>query len=57
MLQGMSKQAWNNVNERTVVKCFYKAGFLKKESQAVNVGENFDENDPRLAVDYCDDKF
>ncbi|GBO13768.1 hypothetical protein AVEN_212423-1 [Araneus ventricosus] len=48
----MCKQAWDKVNERTIRKCYHKAGFVKKETEGVlNVMGNFDEIDPELAVD------
>ncbi|GBN88284.1 hypothetical protein AVEN_257935-1 [Araneus ventricosus] len=33
----MCKQAWDKVSERTIMKCFHKAGFVKKETEGVNV--------------------
>ena len=37
------------------MKCFHKAGFVKKETEGVNVVEDFDEIDTELAVDYQED--
>ncbi|GBM79002.1 hypothetical protein AVEN_227230-1 [Araneus ventricosus] len=51
----MCKQAWDKVSERTIMKCFHKAGFVKKETEGVNAAENFDEIDPELAVDNWED--
>ncbi|GBL90437.1 hypothetical protein AVEN_10236-1 [Araneus ventricosus] len=51
----MCKQAWDKVSERTIMKCFHKAGFVKKETEGVNVVENFDEIGPELAVDNWED--
>ncbi|GBN24206.1 hypothetical protein AVEN_105192-1 [Araneus ventricosus] len=30
----MCKLAWDKVSERTIMKCFHKAGFVKKETEA-----------------------
>ncbi|GBL85197.1 hypothetical protein AVEN_222688-1 [Araneus ventricosus] len=49
------KQAWDKVSERTIMKCFHKAGFVNKETEGINVVENFDEIDPEMAVDNWED--
>ncbi|GBL90101.1 hypothetical protein AVEN_135457-1 [Araneus ventricosus] len=51
----MCEEAWDKVSERTIMKCFLKAGFVKKETEGVNVVENFDEFDPELSVDNWED--
>ncbi|GBM78913.1 hypothetical protein AVEN_99387-1 [Araneus ventricosus] len=45
------KHARNKVSDRTIMICFHKAVFVKKETEGVNVVRNFDEIDPELAVD------
>ncbi|GBN78215.1 hypothetical protein AVEN_45096-1 [Araneus ventricosus] len=51
----MCKKAWDKVSLRMIMKCFHKAGFVKKKTEGVNVVENFDEIDPELAVDNWED--
>lgn len=51
----MHKQAWDKGNERTIMNCFHKPGLVKKETEGVNVLENFAEIDPELAVYNCED--
>lgn len=52
----MCKQAWDKVSERTITNCFYKAGFVKKETERVNIVENVDEIDHELIIDNWEDE-
>ena len=51
----MYKQARESVNDRKIMKCFHKAGFVKNETEGVNAMDNFYEIYPEQTVDYWED--